>query len=91
MKYFVLSRDAKQADYYFRRAKAILLPIIDRVAPHNYEIFIGETSIRFTSSVEYYTNLQRGNHDAKVMRDEKFEEKLKEYMKTVKDIKEIVE
>ena len=89
MQYIILSTDTKQAEYYYRRAKALLNPIIDRVAPYNFEIFIGDTKIRFTSSVYYYTNLRAGNGDAKVMRDVAFEEKLKEYVKTVKDIKEI--
>lgn len=91
MQYLILSSDIKQADYFFRRTKAILNPIVDRVFPTKFEmVIIGETRIRFVDTVTYYAKLQDGYHDAIVMRDVRFEEALKEYMKTVKDLKEIV-
>lgn len=91
MQYIILSSDLKQADYFFRRTKALLNPIVDRMFPHKFEmVIIGETRIRFVDEVTYYTKLQDGNRNAVVMRDIRFDDKLMEYLKTVKDIKEIV-
>lgn len=89
-RYIILSSDMRQAEYYFKRVKAILNPIVDHQSVHHLELTIGSTKLWFMSSVNYYTQAYIDNHDAKVMRDDKFEEKLMEYMKTVKDIKEIV-
>lgn len=90
-RYIILSSDTKQAEYYFKRVKAILNPVV-KIADIIFDelMLINGTKIRFATSLEYYTNLKNNYPNATVMRDDKFEEKLMKYMKTVKDIKEVV-
>lgn len=90
--YLIVCSNMCEAEHYYNRARAMLLPIVSAEYGHakGLELHICDSVVKFTSTYEYESHHHYYDTNSwRVMGHALFESKIKEYIHSVSNLKEV--